>query len=77
LVCPRLRRSSHNVIEQGITCGRTDIVGDPLLNARERPTAASVLVIDKANPLYAPVFDLLGHRRRGPPDIGAYEYHGR
>ena len=52
-------------------------MGDPLLNARERPTAASVLVIDKANPLYAPVFDLLGHRRRGPPDIGAYEYHGR
>jgi hypothetical protein len=34
-------------------------------------------VIDKANPLYAPIFDLLGHRRRGPPDIGAYEYRGR
>jgi hypothetical protein len=77
LVCPRLRRSSHNVIEQGVACGSTDVVGDPLLSARERPTAASVLVIDKANPLYAPIFDLLGHRRRGPPDIGAYEYHGR
>jgi len=77
LVCPRLRRSTHNVIAKGVACGSTDVVGDPLLNARERPTAASVLVIDKANPLYAPVFDLLGHRRRGPPDIGAYEYHGR
>jgi hypothetical protein len=77
LVCPRLRRSSHNVIEQGVACGSTDVVGDPLLSARERPTAASVLVIDKANPLYAPIFDLLGHRRRGPPDIGAYEYRGR
>jgi parallel beta helix pectate lyase-like protein len=77
LVCPRLRRSTHNVITKGVACGSTDVVGDPLLNTRERPTAASVLVIDKANPLYAPVFDLLGHRRRGPPDIGAYEYHGR
>jgi hypothetical protein len=26
---------------------------------------------------YAPIFDLSGHRRRGPPDIGAYEYRGR
>jgi hypothetical protein len=77
LVCPRLRRSSHNVVEQGVACGSTDVVGDPLLNARERPTAASVLVIDKANPVYAPIFDLSGHRRRGPPDIGAYEYRGR
>jgi hypothetical protein len=77
LVCPRLRRSSHNVLEQGVACGTTDVVGDPLLNVRERPTAASELVIDKANPLYAPIFDLLGNRRRGPPDIGAYEYRGR
>jgi hypothetical protein len=77
LVCPRLRRSTHNVVEQGVACGSTDVVGDPLLNDRERPTAASELVIDKANPLYAPIFDLLGHRRRGPPDIGAYEYRGR
>jgi len=77
LVCPRVRRSSHNVVERGAACGNSDVVGDPLLNARERPTAASALLIDKANPLYAPIFDLLGHRRRGPPDIGAYEYRGR
>jgi Right handed beta helix region len=77
LVCPRLRRSTHNVIEQGVACGTTDVVGDPLLSARERPTAASDLLIDKANPTYAPIFDLSGHRRRGPPDIGAYEYRGR
>jgi hypothetical protein len=77
LVCPRLRRSSHNVVEQGVACDVSDVVGDPLLGRRERPTAASVLVIDKANPRYAPVFDLSGHRRRGPPDIGAYEYRGR
>ncbi len=77
LVCPRLRRSSHNVIEQGVACGSTDTVGDPLLSARERPTAASVLVIDQANPVYAPIFDLSGQRRRGPPDIGAYEYRER
>ncbi len=77
LVCPRLRRSSHNLIEQGVACGSTDTVGDPLLSARERPTAASALVIDQANPVYAPLFDLRGRRRRGPPDIGAYEYRGR
>jgi hypothetical protein len=76
LVCPRLRRSTHNVIEQGVACGTTDVVGDPLLSARERPTAASDLLVDKANPAYAPIFDLSGHRRRGPPDIGAYEYRG-
>ena len=33
--------------------------------------------IDQANPVYAPIFDLSGQRRRGPPDIGAYEYRGR
>jgi hypothetical protein len=76
LVCPRVRVSSHNVVEQGTACRPTDAVGDPLLNARFRPTASSALVIDMADPTLAPLHDLLGHRRIPPPDIGAYEYRG-
>ncbi len=76
LVCPRVRLFSHNVVESGRGCRGSDVVGDPMLNAQERPTAASALLINKADRAYAPIFDLTGHRRRGPPDIGAYEYRG-
>ena len=50
------------------------MVGDAKLDFRGRPTAASTLVIDQADPAYAPSRDLLDHRRVGPPDIGAFEY---
>jgi len=73
-VCGLARVSTHNIIEQGTACDPTDVVGDALLNSHGRPTAASALVIDKADPAYAPVRDLLDHRRVGPPDIGCYEF---
>jgi hypothetical protein len=73
-VCGLARLSTHNVVEQGTACGATDVVGDAALNARGRPTAGSALVIDQANPVYAPARDLVDHRRVGPPDIGCYEY---
>jgi hypothetical protein len=74
LVCGRVRVSRDNVVEQGTACRPTDVVGDPMLTSHDRPTASSVLVIDKADRTLAPRLDLLGHRRVGPPDIGAYEF---
>ena len=74
LVCPRVLVSRHNVIALGSGCRATDVVGDPLLTAGGRPTAGSALVIDQADPTYAPRRDLLGRLRVRPPDIGAYEY---
>ena len=73
-VCGLARVSSHNVVEEGTACGATDTAGDAMLDRRGRPTSASALVIDQANPAYAPVRDLVEHRRVGPPDIGCYEY---
>ncbi len=73
-VCDLSRLSSHNVIEDGTACGAGDVVGDAALDSRGRPTANSTLVIDQADPAYAPSRDFLDHRRVGPPDIGCFEY---
>lgn len=73
-VCGLARISTHNIVEQGTACDTTDVVGDALLTSHGKPTASSALVIDQADPDYAPVRDLLGHRRVGPPDIGCYEF---
>lgn len=73
-ICNLSQLSAHNVVEQGTACGATDVVGSANLNFRGRPTAASTLVIDQADPAYAPSRDMLDHRRVGPPDIGAFEY---
>jgi hypothetical protein len=74
LVCGRVRESERNVIGNGTSCGLSDVVGDPLLDPDGRPTAASALVIDQADPAFAPVLDIDGAPRVGPPDIGAYEF---
>jgi hypothetical protein len=73
-ICNLTKLSAHNVIEDGTACGATDVVGDAHLDHRGHPTSASTLLIDQADPAYAPPRDLLEHRRVGPPDIGAYEY---
>ena len=73
-VCGLAKVSTHNIVEDGTACGTTDVVGDAVLDRHGRPTAGSTLVIDQADPSYAPARDLLDHRRVGPPDIGCYEY---
>lgn len=67
-------RFEHNLMEQGGTCDSTDESGSANLDANDAPTAASLLVIDLADPLVAPTLDMYGHARVGPPDLGAIEY---
>lgn len=76
LVCGRDRDSIQNVVAAGTGCSQTDVVGDPMLGADGRPTAASTLLIDLADPALAPPVDLDGAARVGPPDIGAFEFSG-
>ena len=73
-VCFGARGSISNVILRGHRCSRSDEVGRVYLDRRGRPTARSQLLIDRANTSHAPSYDMTGHRRRGAPDIGAYEY---
>jgi len=76
-VCFGARGSLSNVIVRGHGCSRSDRVGPPHLDRRGRPTARSRLLIDAASRRHAPRRDINGHRRRGAPDIGAYEYATR
>jgi hypothetical protein len=76
LVCGLDRELDRNVIIAGVICGQTDVVGDPLLDPEGRPTAGSTLVIDLADPGFAPPADIDGTARVGPPDIGAFEFAG-
>jgi hypothetical protein len=76
LVCGRDRNSIHDVVVAGTGCSQTDAVGDAMLDADGRPTAASTMVIDLADPALAPPADLDGAARVGPPDIGAFEFSG-
>jgi hypothetical protein len=73
-VCLGVRGSIANVVVRGHGCSRSDEVGRVYLDRRGRPTARSQLLIDKATPSHAPSSDMSGRRRRGAPDIGAYEY---
>jgi hypothetical protein len=73
-VCFGARGSISNVIVRGHRCSRTDEVGPVNLDRRGRPTLQSQLLIDTASPSHAPSYDMTGRRRRGAPDIGAYEY---
>jgi hypothetical protein len=75
--CRGARRSVRNVILRGAACSPSDRVGRPDLDANGRPTAASTLLIGRADPRLAPRRDLDGRPRRGPnapPEIGAFEY---
>jgi len=73
-VCFGSRGSLSNVIVRGRSCSRSDRVGRPHLDRSARPTRRSRLLIGKANRGYAPQRDREGRRRRGSPEIGAYEY---
>ena len=73
-VCLGVRGSISNVIIRGHRCSRSDEEGPVYLDRRGRPTRRSQLLIDTANASLAPGYDMTGRRRRGAPDIGAYEY---
>jgi hypothetical protein len=77
VLCYSARVSATNVIRRGVVCSSTDVVGDPLLDARGRPTADSTLTIDRASRRWAARRDVRGARRDARPDIGAYEYRPR
>jgi hypothetical protein len=70
-----LGRFSSNVAETGTACAG-GAVGPAQLDSAGRPTSTSALVIDKADPRYAPARDFTGAMRRGRPDRGAFEYRG-
>ncbi len=67
-------RSDANVVIDGRVCSASDQGGDPGLDVLGRPTARSELLIDRADPRYAPRHDIEGAPRGKAPDIGAYEY---
>jgi hypothetical protein len=68
-------RLTANVAEEGMA--ETGMVIGPLnLNPDLSPSASSTLLIDLADPLYAPIRDYYNNVRVGPPDIGAIEYLG-
>jgi len=73
-VCSEVRVSVSNVVSRGRACSRSDRVGKPHLDAGGRPTAASTLLIDRADRRYAPERDFTGRPRGKAPDIGAFEY---
>jgi Right handed beta helix region len=75
-VCSAAQGSISNVIVHGEGCSSSDLVGDPALDRRGQPTSASTLLIDTANPRFAPRQDITGRRRGSAPDIGAFEYRG-
>jgi hypothetical protein len=76
-MCDRIR-SSYNVFAVGDSCAPTDVIGNPHLDASGVPTAASALLIDRADPTVAPPTDFFGFARTvGPPDIGAIELGAR
>jgi hypothetical protein len=53
-LCAGARVVKSNVIMDGVACSAGDVVGDPLLDRRGRPTAESALVIDRASRTWAP-----------------------
>ena len=76
-MCDRIR-SGHNVFGFGQACAPTDVIGDPRLDAAGAPTAASTLLLDRADPAFAPPLDYFGYARTvGAPDIGAIELGAR
>lgn len=76
-VCFGARGLISNVILRGRRCNRSDQVGPAYLDRRARPTVRSQLLIDRAYADLAPGHDMTGRRRRGAPDIGAYEFGRR
>lgn len=73
--CERARFVS-NLAEEGTECPGIQI-GPPNLDPDGLPTPRSTLVIDRADPRYAPPTDFFGRGRFGPPDRGAFEFRPR
>ena len=67
-------RSVRNVVIRGAACSPSDAAGLAYLDPHGRPTSASFLLIDQADPALAPAADLIGQLRDSAPDIGAFEY---
>jgi hypothetical protein len=76
-LCDWARWSVSNVILNGAGCSASDVVGDPRLDRRGRPTSGSTLTIDRADARWATLYDFDWKRRDAQPDIGAYEYVAR
>ena len=75
-VCSVSQRFLDNVVLRGRSCSPADLVGPAGLDGGGHPREGSP-VIDGANRHFAPATDATGHRRRGRPDIGAFEYRPR
>lgn len=73
-LCDWARWSVSNVILTGAGCSASDVVGNPRLDPRGRPTSGSTLTIDGADGRWPTLYDFQGTRRDEHPDIGAYEY---
>jgi hypothetical protein len=71
-MCDRIR-SEDNVFADGEACSPSDTIGNAALDDMGAPTAASTLLLARADPLVAPATDYFGCPRTGAPDIGAIE----
>jgi hypothetical protein len=71
-MCDRIR-SENNVFADGEACTASDVIGDAALAPDGAPTAASALLLGKADPLVTPPLDYFGCARATAPDIGAIE----
>ncbi|MDX6564106.1 MAG: hypothetical protein QOD65_3920 [Gaiellales bacterium] len=71
-MCDRIR-SVDNVFAVGEACSASDVIGNAALDATGAPTAASALLLGRADPSLAPASDFFGCARTAPPDIGAIE----
>ena len=74
-MCDRIR-SEDNVFADGEACSPSDTIGNAALDPTGAPTAASTLLLGRADPLVAPATDYFGCTRTGAPDIGAIELGG-
>ena len=75
-VCSVARTAVSNIVLRGVACRGPNRVGSVHLDRYGRPTAASVLLIDRASRHFGTGRDIDGRPRDSRPDIGAYEYHG-
>jgi hypothetical protein len=71
-MCNRIR-SENNVFADGEACTAGDVIGDAALAPDGAPSAASALLLGKADPLVTPALDYFGCSRGAAPDIGAIE----
>ena len=74
-MCDRIR-SVDNVFAVGEACSDSDVIGDAALDGTGAPTAASTLLLGRAEPSLATPTDFFGCMRTAPPDIGAIEFGG-